>query len=90
MDIQEIYNSIDNQYNLYISGEGADEEICNDLFHLMSNIAENHEIRLENNFMNYWQKIVSIIFHFENGVMKTRGIKLRYTVDDGHVSAQMI
>lgn len=56
MNIQEIYSSVDNQYNLYESEQGADADICKGLFKLMSDLTMKEESLNEPDFMKYYQK----------------------------------
>ena len=63
MTTQELYTSIDNQYNLYKSEQGADADICKGLFKLMSNLTVEEESLDEPNFVEYYQKIADIVMH---------------------------
>ena len=40
MNIQELYDEIDKQYDLYISEEGADKETCDRLMDTVSNLGQ--------------------------------------------------
>lgn len=90
MNIQEIYSSIDNQYNLYKSEQGADADICKELFKLMSDLTMKEESLDEPDFMKYYQKIADIVMHRVDGVVISNNIKQKYTISDGVVRVQII
>ena len=91
MDIQEIYNSIDNQYNLYTSEQGADGEICKGLFKLMNDLTMKEESLDEPNFIDYYQKITNIALHRIDGVIIINSnIKQKYTTSDGVTRVQIV
>lgn len=88
--IREIYASIDNQYNLYKSEQGADADICKGLFKLMSDLTMKEESLNEPDFMEYYQKIADIVMHRVDGVIISNNIKKKYTISDGVVRVQII
>lgn len=90
MNIQELYNEIDNQYNLYTSEQGADADICKGLFKLMSDLTMKEESLDEPDFMDYYQKIANIMMHRIDGVAISNNIKQKYTISDGVVRVQII
>lgn len=90
MNIQEIYNSINNQYNLYTSEQGANADICKGLFKLMSDLTMKEESLDEPDFMDYYQKIANIMMHRIDGVVISNNIKQKYTTSDGVVRVQII
>lgn len=90
MSIQEIYNSINNQYNLYKSEQGADADICKGLFKLMSDLTMKEELLDEPDFMKYYQKIADIVMHRVDGVIINNNVKQKYTISDGVVRVQII
>lgn len=88
--IREIYASIDNQYNLYKSEQGADADICKGLFRLMSDLTIKEESLDEPDFMDYYQKIADIVVRRVDGVIISNNIKQKYTISDGVVRVQII
>lgn len=90
INIQEIYNSIDNQYNLYTSEQGADADICKKLFKLMSDHTMKEESLNEPDFMEYYQKIANIMMHRIDGVVISNNLKQKYTISNGIVKVQII
>lgn len=90
MNIQEIYNSIDNQYNLYKSEQGADANTCKGLFKLMGDLTMKEESLDEPDFMEYYQKIADIMMHRIDGVVISNNIKQKYTISNGVVRVQII
>lgn len=88
--IREIYTSIDNQYDLYKSEQGADADICKELFKLMSNLTMKEESLDEPDFMKHYQKITDIVMHRVDGVIISNNIKQKYTISDGIVRVQII
>ena len=89
MNIQELYDEIDNQYNLYISEEGAYKEICDNLMDMVSNLVKNGELFKAPNFMNYYFKISNILLHRETGVLIRDGVKRKYIRDGNKVIVQI-
>ena len=90
MNIQELYNEIDNQYSLYTSEQGADADICKELFKLMSDLTMKEESLDEPDFMEYYQKIANIMMHRIDGVVISNNIKQKYTISNGVVRVQII
>ena len=90
MNIQELYNEIDKQYDLYISEEGADKEICDNLMDIVSNLVKNKELFKSSDFMDYYFKISNILLHRETGVLIQNGIKRKYTREGNKVTIQII
>lgn len=87
MSIQELYDEIDNQYNLYISEEGADADTLHMLWGAMNNYKKVYE---NPNYIDYYQKIANIILHRIGGVVIHNNIKQKYTISDGVVRVQII
>lgn len=82
MSIQEIYSSIDNQYKLYKSGQGADEALCKQLLKQLNESLPY----ADENYLDYHKKISDIVMHRTDGVLiSSKGIKLEYHVKDGKV-----
>lgn len=90
MNIQELYDEIDSQYNLYISEEGASKEICDKLMDIVSNLVKNRELFEEPNFTDYYFKISNILLHRETGVLIKSGIKRKYIRDGNKIIIQII
>lgn len=90
MSIQELYDEIDNQYDLYISEEGADKETCDKLMDTVSNLVKNRDLFEAPDFMDYYFKISNILLHREAGVLIQNGIKKKYTRDGNKVTIQII
>lgn len=90
MSIQELYNEIDNQYNLYTLEQGADADICKELFKLMSDLTMKEESLDEPDFMEYYQKIANIMMHRIDGVVISNNIKQKYTISNGVIRVQII
>lgn len=90
MSIQELYNEIDNQYNLYTSERGADADICKGLLKLMSDLTMKEESLDEPDFMEYYQKIADIMMHRIDGVVISNNIKQKYTISNEVVRVQII
>ena len=90
MNIQEIYDSIDNQYSLYKSGQGADYGICDGLSKILSNLIEEKISFDEPDFMEYFIKLHNITMHRETGILIKNGIKKKYTRDGDKVTIQVI
>lgn len=90
MSIQELYDEIDNQYNLYISEEGADKEVCDRLLDTVSNLVKNKELFEAPDFMDYYFKISNILLHRETGVIIKNGTKRKYNRDGNKVTIQII
>lgn len=90
MSIQELCNEIDNQYSLYTSEQGADADICKELFKLMSDLTMKEESLDEPDFMEYYQKIANIMMHRIDGVVISNNIKQKYTISNGVVRVQII
>lgn len=87
MNIQELYNEIDNQYNLYTSEQGADV----DTLHILWDIINSYKkVSEDPNHIDYYQKIASIMMHRIDGVVVNNGIKQKYTISDGVVRVQII
>lgn len=87
MNIQELYNEIDKQYNLYISEEGANA----DILHILWDTIRNYKKVFEDpNYINYYQKMASIMLHRIDGVVIHNNIKQKYTISDGVVRVQII
>ena len=87
MNIQELYNEIDNQYNLYTSEQGADV----DTLHILWDIINSYKKVFETpNYIDYYQKIASIMMHRIDGVVVNNGIKQKYTISNGVVRVQII
>lgn len=82
MSIQEIYKSIDNQYSLYKSEQGADEALCKQLLEQLNKslpYADEH-------YLDYHKKISDIVMHYATGVLiSSKGVKLEYRVKDDKV-----
>lgn len=90
MNIQELYDEIDKQYNLYISEEGADKEICDKLMDTISSIIKNEELFEAPDYVDYYFKISNILGHRETGVLIQDGVKKMYTRDGNKVIIQII
>lgn len=90
MNIQELYDKIDKQYNLYISEEGADKETCDKLMDTISNLVKNRDLFEAPNFVDYYFKISNILLHRETGVLIKNGIKKKYTREGNKVTIQII
>ena len=90
MNIQEIYDSIDNQYSLYKSEQGADYDICDGLSKILSNLIEEKISFDEPDFMEYFIKLHNITMHRETGILIKNGIKKKYTRDGDKVTIQVI
>lgn len=90
MNIQEIYDSIDNQYSLYKSEQGADYGICDGLSKILSNLIEEKISFDEPDFMEYFIKLHNITMHRETGILIKNGIKKKYTRDGDKVTIQVI
>lgn len=90
MNIQELYNEINNQYNLYTSEQGADADICKGLFKLMGNLTMKEESLDEPDFIEYYQKIADIMMHRIDGVVISNNIKQKYTISNGVVRVQIV
>ena len=90
MSIQELYDEIDNQYDLYISEEGADKETCDKLMDTVSNLVKNRDLFEAPDFMDYYFKISNILLHRETGVLIQNGIKRKYNRDGNKVTIQII
>lgn len=90
MNIQELYDEIDEQYNLYISEEGAEKEICDKLMDTVSNLVKNGDLFEAPNFMDYYFKISNILLHRETGVIIKKGIKTKYIRDKNKITVQII
>ena len=87
MNIQELYNEIDNQYNLYTSEQGANT--CT--LHILWDIINDYKKVSETpNYFDYYQKIASIMMHRIDGVVVNNGIKQKYTISGGVVRVQII
>lgn len=87
MNIQELYNEIDNQYNLYTSEQGADV----DTLHILWDIINSYKKVFEtSNYIDYYQKIADIMMHRIDGVVKHNGIKQKYIISNGVVRVQII
>lgn len=86
MNIQEIYDSIDNQYSLYKSEQGADYGICVGLSKILSKLIEE-KISFD---MEYFIKLHNITMHRETGILIKNGIKKKYTRDGDKVTIQVI
>ena len=87
MNIQELYNEIDNQYNLYTSEQGADA----DTLHMLWDIINNHKkVSEDSNYIDYYQKIANIMLHRIDGVVVNNNIKQKYTISDGVVRVQIV
>ena len=82
MDIQEIYNSIDNQCDLYSSMMGADEALCKQLLEQLNEslpYADEH-------YLDYYKKISDIVMHYTTRVLiSSKGVKLEYHVKDDKI-----
>ena len=90
MNIQEIYDSIDNQYSLYKSEQGADYVICDGLSKILSGLIEEKISFDEPDFMEHFIKLHNITMHRETGVLIKNGIKKKYTRDGDKVTIQVI
>lgn len=90
MNIQELYDEIDEQYNLYISEEGADKETCDKLMDTVSNLIKNKDLFEAPNFTDYYFKISNILLHRETGVIIKNGIKRKYIRDKNKITVQII
>lgn len=90
MSIQELYDEIDKQYDLYISEEGADKEVCDRLLDTVSNLVKNKELFEAPDFMDYYFKISNILLHRETGVLIKNGAKRKYNRDGNKVTIQII
>lgn len=87
MNIQELYDETDKQYNLYISEEGADA----DTLHILWDTINNYKKVVEDpNYIDYYQKIANIMLHRIDGVVIHNNIKQKYTISDGVVAVQII
>lgn len=87
MNIQELYKEIDNQYNLYTSEQGADV----DTLHILWDIINSYKKVSETpNYIDYYQKIASIMMHRIDGVVVNNGIKQKYIISNGVVRVQII
>ena len=87
MNIQELYKEIDNQYNLYTSEQGADA----DTLHILWDIINSYKKVSETpNYIDYYQKIASIMMHRIDGVVVNNGIKQKYIMSNGVVRVQII
>ena len=87
MNIQELYNEIDNQYNLYTSEQGANVDTLHILWDIINSYKKVSEIP---NYIDYYQKIADIMMHRIDGVVISSGIKQKYTISDGVVRVQII
>lgn len=90
MNIQELYDEIDKQYDLYISEEGADKEVCDRLLDTVSNLVKNKELFEAPDFMDYYFKISNILLHRETGVLIKNGAKRKYIRDKNKITVQII
>lgn len=87
LNIQELHNEIDNQYNLYTSEQGADADTIHMLWDVMNDYKRVTE---DPNYFDYYQKIAGIMMHRIDGVVIHNGIKQKYTISDGVVRVQII
>lgn len=87
MNIQKLYNEIDNQYNLYTSEQGADVDTIHMLWDVMNDYKKISE---DLNYFDYYQKIASIMLHRIGGVVIHNNIKQKYIISDGVVRVQII
>ena len=87
MNIQELYNEIDNQYNLYTSEQGADADTLHTLWDIINSYKKVPET---SNHIDYYQKIASIMMHSIDGVVVNNGIKQKYIMSNGVVRVQII
>ena len=87
LNIQELYNEIDNQYNLYTSEQGADA----DTLHILWDIINSYKKVSETpGYTDYYQKIADIMMHRIDGVVVSSSIKQKYTISDGVVRVQIV
>lgn len=87
MSIQELYNEIDSQYDLYTSEQGADA----DTLHILWDIINNYKKVSETpNYIDYYQKIADIMMHRIDGVVISNNIKQKYTISNGVVRVQIV
>lgn len=87
MNIQELYNEIDNQYNLYTSEQGADADTLHMLWDIINSYKEVSETP---DYVDYYQKIANVMMHRIDGVVISNNIKQKYTISNGVVRVQII
>ena len=87
MDIQELYDEIDKQYNSYVSEEGADADTLHMLWDVMNDYKKVSE---EPGYLDHYQKIANIMLHRIGGVIIYNNIKQKYIISDGVVRVQII
>lgn len=87
MNIQELYNEIDNQYNLYTSEQGADVDSLHRLWDIINSYKKVPETP---NYIDYYQKIANIMMHRIDGVVVNNGVKQKYITSNGVVRVQII
>ena len=87
MNIQELYNEIDNQYNLYTSEQGADADTLHMLWDIINSYKEVSETP---DYVDYYQKIANVMMHRIDGVVISNNIKQKYTISNGVVRVQIV